>query len=60
MKLILQNWKKISAFGVIYAVVFTAVLALFSVEPSQIFANVIVSTLIIMGIINYIGIFKKS
>lgn len=59
MSAIMKNWKKTVVFGLIYAVIASGVLALFSMPSTQIAYTVIVSSLIMVGIVNYIGVFKN-
>lgn len=59
MSTIMKNWKKTVVFGLVYAVVSSGILALFSMPSTQIANTAIVSSLIVMGMINYIGIFKN-
>lgn len=54
------NWKKTLVFCAIYALVSAIVLSVLSVEPGQILRIVIVSTAILAGMINYIGVFQAK
>ena len=58
MRIILKNWKKTMAFGVIYAIVSAFVLTLLSMPFEQIIKTVFLSTFLSMIFINYIGMFK--
>ena len=60
MRMILNNWKKTMAFGVIYAIVTFIVLTLLSMPLEQIIKVVLISTIIVMVLINYIGVFKNN
>ena len=60
MHMILKNWKKTMAFGVIYAIVSAFVLTLLSMPFEQIIKTVFLSTFVVMGFINYIGVFKSN
>ena len=60
MRMILKNWKKTMAFGIIYAIVSAFMLTLLSMPFEQIIKTVLLSTVIVMVFINYIGVFKSN
>lgn len=60
MRMILKNWKKTMAFGVIYAIVSTFMLTFLSMPFEQIIKTVFLSTVVVMVFIRYISVFRNN
>jgi len=59
MQSILANWKKMLVFGLIFAIVSALIMVLLGMPWAAVVRTTIISTLIVMGMSNFIGIFPK-
>lgn len=59
MPIFIKNWKKTVVFGAVYAAVSSVIMTFLSMPFNQIISSVVVSTIIVMLLVNYVGVFKS-